>query len=116
MRQLLGTITRGELPLWVLFGAFLLTIVVGPITVFGAVLVALISIEATALPWLSLLLGPIAVLAIVGPIAATFGVGIFRAADRFGPPGVFVKIALVGAVLFAPMIGWVFAMQVLSRN
>jgi hypothetical protein len=109
--MMIGRVLRGELPLWLLFALFLVTIVVGPIVVFGLVLFGLISIEPSVLPWLSLFIGPLAVLAVVGPIAALLGVGLFRASTRLGPPGVFVKIGVLGAVLFAPPISWTLGIK-----
>jgi hypothetical protein len=113
---MIGKVLRGELPLWTLFALFLVTIVLGPIVVFGLVLFGLIGIEPTALPWLSLFIGPLAVLAVVGPIATVLAVGIFRGAARLGPPAVFIKIAVVGAVLFAPPLSWTVGTKLLEAG
>jgi hypothetical protein len=53
--------------------------ILGPVVVLAAVVFILFSIESTVLPWLTFFIGPLAVLALVGPLGAWLGVGDFRA-------------------------------------
>lgn len=97
-KLLLGRILAGQLPLGLLFALLLGAVVIAPPLIFALVFIGLVAVEPTALPWLSLILGPLAVLAIVGPGVVVLAVGIFRAARRLGPPGIFVKLGVIASV------------------
>jgi hypothetical protein len=96
--------------------AFALTAALGAPAVLAGSFFLLCAVECTALPWLMFVVGPVAVVGLVLPALIWLGVGSFRSARQLpAGPRVLVRAAIVGAVVWAPLL-WYFAMRVLLSD
>lgn len=87
-------------PLWVFY----------PAVIFFCSFLTLCAFECTALPWLTLVLGPIISLIIVVP----YSIRIYRKADDFAEADKkLIRIAVLSSILWAPSLsGAIFAFSI----